>query len=664
MEIIRKEISIDKCRSHKNGLLPFIQCGNGNHISGKTNYGNFVCDLGKKNNIRIGTIKTTYNELMSTSGKVGEVRIVTDEVSGISGTIGNIPKNTVFMWNGDKWVHYNKIIKYTDLIKRYNFNKKILNNGILCKCIETSKGKKILKKINNDLIELGCSNIKNDNNVFNYQPINSKNFISLKNDTYEYTSTNEPIKVNKKYVIINDFEKYEGNEIWANDNDLSLKRSGYYSTLIQCVDEEIIKTAKILKKFLPLVPTVEFSILFENEHAFDTIYYPYEYSVIGNTQDTVIINNEAYTAKVGTDIVNIYDSIENDNQSKMVSGLSYLVESKLDNFNHPQAFKITDDHFGIMEGWVDENNKSISKLFKCIYYQIDNPSTTTQILQNKNTYQVINLTTDEDIFKSRKWWECVEISDSEKNNYINGDNEDINPGDKKYRNITMLSCIPWYVQNPKNGDIYYFYAAFQNGEIKPTDTIDSYSEIKKLTFPFKINVPVNIESINSATTIYDIVTNVDYVTIGKDIYCNINYIKGATSGKTDTGIFYTEQLKYESGVTKNAWIEGTNQADLYYEKLDYYTNSKTYFNPEYNTNFENIRLATITQMELGGFSNNFIKVPLFTKEGTENLYSEPKVTTDVIFNRGSAAGWEKHFKLSECNTFQDLKNYGNNIFNL
>lgn len=63
-----------------------------------------------------------------------------------------------------------------------------------------------------------------------------------------------------------------------------------------------------------------------------------------------------------------------------------------------------------------------------------------------------------------------------------------------------------------------------------------------------------------------------------------------------------------------------------------------------------------------------------TSESTENEYffdpalngllEEPKVDIDVSIDRGSGAAWEKHFKLMECNTLEDLENYGNNYFNI
>ena len=63
-------------------------------------------------------------------------------------------------------------------------------------------------------------------------------------------------------------------------------------------------------------------------------------------------------------------------------------------------------------------------------------------------------------------------------------------------------------------------------------------------------------------------------------------------------------------------------------------------------------------------SNDMVSAPVFTRESTEYLPDETKNTFNVIIDRGNAAAFEKHFKLSECNTFEDLKNYGNNFYNL
>lgn len=668
MEKIKKQISIDKCRSHKHGLLPFIQYGTGKYISGETNYGGFVCDLGVKIIVDEGVDipEYDYKELNSTNGKIGDFCRIIEDI-GVPGTLDFIPANTIFMWNGTRWVHYRKLVRYRDIITRYNVNKNILDRGIFCECVSVpisdTAEEVFLRKYDDTLLELGCTDLKKSDLIFTYEPVNSLYFVETSKNTYKCLDNNVYLTAGEKYVILDNWEEYMINDVWGYNNALYSTFNGGHSGFIQCVKSLMISSDAITEYFHLLMPTVDIPLLLENECVPDTILYPYEYDVIGEGSEMHTINGEEYDIKIGTNLATI-DGLDNiKNESKIISGVSFVVESKLNTLNHHEAFNITDEHYGIMEGFHSDN--TLGELFKCLYYTeiaINNSPT----LKNRNVYQVIDVT-DENYPNYRRWWECIKVSDSEKSNYICGDEEEIGNNEKKYRNITMLSCIPSYIPNPKPAllNTYYFYAKFQNGKIKPydNDTIDTYSEIKKISYPFKVGTPVNINSYDSDVIVYDIVSDVNMTENGNDIVCEINYILGATSGKTDTGIHYKEYLKYESGITKNAWIENTNQADLYYERLNYDTNKETFFNDNYNANFE-VRPATITQMEVFGYSENFVEVPFISKEGTENLYYEPSVASDIVFNRGNAAGWEKHFKLSECNSFQDLKNYGNNVFNL
>jgi hypothetical protein len=150
----------------------------------------------------------------------------------------------------------------------------------------------------------------------------------------------------------------------------------------------------------------------------------------------------------------------------------------------------------------------------------------------------------------------------------------------------------------------------------------------------------------------------------EDDKATIEYVLGADKDKSgDTGIHYMEKLNYfkESATT---FVDGF-KCDIFYEKLDYDTNLRSIYNYEYDL-YSDVRIAKITKMTLGDVwnSGSSVNLPLVTKEGMSSLYSSPKFDIDMIFNRGNGAGWEKHFKLSECNTMKDLENYGNNFFNL
>lgn len=55
---------------------------------------------------------------------------------------------------------------------------------------------------------------------------------------------------------------------------------------------------------------------------------------------------------------------------------------------------------------------------------------------------------------------------------------------------------------------------------------------------------------------------------------------------------------------------------------------------------------------------------LFNQSEYDGLELPTKTEINIELNRGAAAAFESYFKLSECNTMQDLENYQNNWFNI
>ena len=77
-------------------------------------------------------------------------------------------------------------------------------------------------------------------------------------------------------------------------------------------------------------------------------------------------------------------------------------------------------------------------------------------------------------------------------------------------------------------------------------------------------------------------------------------------------------------------------------------------------------LAQVLEMEVGTMFNGetTIIAPVFTREGTSTFMEDPKKILNITIDRGVGAAFERHFKLSECNSFEDLENYGNNYYNI
>ncbi len=62
---------------------------------------------------------------------------------------------------------------------------------------------------------------------------------------------------------------------------------------------------------------------------------------------------------------------------------------------------------------------------------------------------------------------------------------------------------------------------------------------------------------------------------------------------------------------------------------------------------------------------DIISVPTFSEEKYVGISYTPEINADIYINRGNAASWERHMKLSEVKSFDDLENYANGrYFNL
>lgn len=267
------------------------------------------------------------------------------------------------------------------------------------------------------------------------------------------------------------------------------------------------------------------------------------------------------------------------------------------------------------------------------------------------------------------WWECNPITND---NIICGDGEIILANDNtKYRNVTIVSCINTLVDNCKDGDKFYVMARYDNGNIKPK-RITENGTIHSISYPYRKNNPVNIVSYDNGTIVYDKVFSLIENDENKTI--TIKYAKGITSGNTlgeiekneqNTGIHYEEVLKYEKNKREYIHIDGTYKTEVYYDKLGDKSDKIIVHSYEYFLD-RPVNIAKITGMEIctQWTEESSVDAMLITKESTDGLQEEPKYNINLLYNRGNAAAWENHFKLSECNTMEDLENYGNNFFNL
>lgn len=287
-----------------------------------------------------------------------------------------------------------------------------------------------------------------------------------------------------------------------------------------------------------------------------------------------------------------------------------------------------------------------------------------------------------DRYKKYYWWECMPI---EREDLRCADDEAVKSDADVYRNVTILSSFLGMVHDPPEiGDKFYFSALYRNGRYKPRLICEESGDIEYFGYPYITGEPMNVSTYMSgntfdiadfsgstAVTTYDMVLSVTENQAESSV--TIDYVIGVESGRSweesekllrETGIHYRETLPYYLS-SATVYLDGVYEAELYFKQIDTASTQEYVYSDEYRL-FRKARRAEITGMEVGSIwtSGGAVDVPLFTKEGTDGLMEAPKISADITYNRGSAAAWETHFKIAECNTMDDLEKYGNNSFNI
>lgn len=471
-------------------------------------------------------------------------------------------------------------------------------------------------------------------------------------------------------------------------------------------------------------PLFEIPTMINSEYDYETLYDVYEYNIVKNEKEGAV---KPYVSN-DNNLKPIYWENLSENPIKCESQLSSLQHPSAimvsdDIFGIYEVFKNEDEeecgqlfkcvyHSGITETpLIVVESSGVTEKYDSVYVDVFDTvtipekgpkpkSANTFIVEVKrigeNTDYVSGITYTEDYYEEDEddygenkiitttyylsaitsgyygWWECEAYSGDSSDRIVCGDDEIIKPNDNgKYRNITILSCVNNIVKNPNPGDTYYFLCRYKNGNYNPS-AITENGTIYSLDIPYKENEILNRVKFDDGTEIYDVILSKEEI-ITKDEEENIIsselkivYAKGVTSGSTEeSGIKYQEIFNYTKNKKAIVPIDGVYMAELYYNEIDLVSPEVTVFSDEYKL-YRKTRLSEIIGMEVGTqwTEENAVDAFLITKDGSEGLSEEPKYDINLSYNRGNAAAWESHFKLSECNTMEDLKNYGNNYFNI
>ena len=285
------------------------------------------------------------------------------------------------------------------------------------------------------------------------------------------------------------------------------------------------------------------------------------------------------------------------------------------------------------------------------------------------------------------WWEAVKTELTDEYEICDGMYTTACRNEKKYRLLTMLEDIDCLVPSEYNiddcesealnpGDVYYFLVTYDNGPTNPQETtscdagsstipVGSYVSTD---IPFDVGVPLNLTTIeNTDTFIGDAVLSAD-IADGK---ITLEYVIGGIfdSNKEyqhDTGTLLEETHNYYPNKIFYHTIDGVSGVPVYCNYIDFESDKKKGIS-SYNGLSGMFNTSIVKEMPTGDVwtsPSGSIRSVIFKEDYLLGVSYEPETDINVSYDNGTATAWEKHFKLSECNTFQDVENYGNNYFNL
>lgn len=377
-----------------------------------------------------------------------------------------------------------------------------------------------------------------------------------------------------------------------------------------------------------VTPYISVPVSLEDEHEFGGIYENYIYSYSEKDENFY----EAYSDFDGYEGKEIKRWYEPEEEIYADSMLSYVLDDGATEINN-----IT----GVWEEFYPP------KIFKCTFVYGQETGPGERVVENVKVGNGVG------------YWKCDSISSSD---IECGDGEDISQGERKYRSITLLDCIRDVEPAPYGTDTYYFLVRKDNDAQHPFRIPYSVGSFHNMT-----------ENGEKGVYIGDYVTSMEVV----DDKLTIQYVIGGLARSNDggltftpidrTGTKYEETYDYKEGLKLKTFVDGHDGVTVYYNSIDTESNKELIYSEEFRL-YRRGNRAKIIGMEVGGIfageGKNAIKAMLFTRDGSEYLPDDTKNEFDVLIDRGNAAAFERHFKLSECNTFEDLKNYGNNFYKL
>jgi hypothetical protein len=265
-------------------------------------------------------------------------------------------------------------------------------------------------------------------------------------------------------------------------------------------------------------------------------------------------------------------------------------------------------------------------------------------------------------------WVIVEYTGTGLTNGDGMTSEEI-AGTTYYRSVTTKSAAKRIseVYEEENGETskFYYKVKYDNSEEVP------------MTIPYSVGNTANVYYVTSGDTEGDpYIYRGDFIIDAKltnstfsATYVIGGYYSGDSRGAYDkyigSGDVYYEKYTIEKGHVDYVALDGVDNVPIYSDYIDFKDSEREFYSPRYNLyrvgNTANIISAATGDIWREGYAYDGY---LAKEDYLTNFSLPPKVDVNVTVDRGGVSAFEKHYKLSECNTMQDLVNYGNNFFNI
>ena len=224
---------------------------------------------------------------------------------------------------------------------------------------------------------------------------------------------------------------------------------------------------------------------------------------------------------------------------------------------------------------------------------------------------------------------------------------------------------------------YFFFVKYDNSPYAERNSA------RPMIYPYKVGNTANVYLVSSGSEgSEEYIYRGDFISsltaIGRTFkveYVIGGYFKGDKYGNYDSQIYpesgdvYYEEYDLDKEHIDYVALDGVDNVPVWSQYIDFEGAAKEFYSTRYGlTRTGNTaKIVRFNSGEVWDSKSTALSAYdayLTKEEYLTNFSLPPKVDVNVTVDRGGVSAFEKHYKLAECNTMQDLVNYGNNYFNL